>query len=108
MDFEAEVKAKYDYFSDNEVTRLVNRAKAICIDYMFPADLSIDYSNFAWEENRRLEMWILDCVDELVERTGMSSAIAYRENGMAWSFDRAGVSQALLDRLPRMAKPIRG
>lgn len=108
MDFEAEVKAKYEYMSDCEVLRLVNRAKAICIDEMFPADRSINYLNFDWENEPRLEMWILDCVDELVERTGMSTATAYRENGMAWTFDRAGVSQALLDRLPRMARSIRG
>ena len=31
----------------------------------------------------------------------ISSVTSYKENGMSWTFDRAGVSQALLDRLPR-------
>lgn len=103
MDFEVAVKTKYEYLSDYEVTMLVNKAKSICVEYLYPADLSINYLNFDWS-NHRFDMWILDCVDELVERSGMSSVVAYKENGMSWTFDRVGVSQALLDRLPRIAK----
>lgn len=100
MDLNVEVKSKYDYLSDKEVERFVNKAKAIAIDQLYPNDLSVNYLTFDWT-NPRFEMWLLDCVDELVERVGISSVTSYRENGMSWTFDRAGVSQALLDRLPR-------
>ena len=34
--------------------------------------------------------------EELIERLGFSSAIGYRENGMAWTFDNAQISQSLM------------
>ena len=100
MDLNGVIKTKYDYFSDDEIELFINKAKAIAIDQLYPSNLSINYSNFDWT-NPRFEMWLVDCVEELVERVGMSSVTSYRENGMSWTFDRAGVSQALLDRLPR-------
>lgn len=107
MDIQAEVERKYSYMDEDDITRLINKAKAICIDKLYPSNLSINYTNFNWG-NPRFEQWILDCVDEIVERAGMSSVVAYKENGMSWSFDRAGVSQALLDRLPSIAHTITG
>ena len=100
MDLISEVKSKYDYLENKEVERFVNKAKAIAIDQLYPNDLSINYLTFDWT-NPRFDMWLLDCVDELIERAGISSVTSYRENGISWTFDRAGVSQALLDRLPR-------
>ena len=100
MDLKVEIKSKYEYLSDREVDLFINKAKAIAIDQLYPNDLSINYLTFDWT-NPRFDMWLLDCVDELVERVGISSVTSYRENGMSWTFDRPGVSQALLDRLPR-------
>ena len=107
MDLKTAIKGKYDYLSDDEVEMLINKSKAIAIDQLYPGDLSVNYLNFDWT-NPRYEMWLLDCVDEIVSRAGMSNVLAYRENGMSWTFDRAGVSQALLDRLPRIARAVRG
>lgn len=108
MDFIEVVKIKYPYMSDKEIELLVNRAKSICIEQVYPADLSVNYLTFDWNATARYDMWILDCVDELVERAGIKSVTAYKENGMSWNFDRAGISQALLDRLPRMARAVGG
>lgn len=106
MDFGEKIIAKYPYLTNDDIESLVNRAKSICIEQVYPADLSINYANFDWDGNARYDMWILDCVDELIERAGISTVLAYKENGMSWTFDRAGVSQALLDRLPRMARAV--
>lgn len=100
VDLRVAIKSKYDYFKDSEVNLFINKAKAIAIDQLYPNDLSINYLTFDWT-NPRFDMWLLDCVDELVDRVGISSVTSYKENGMSWTFDRAGVSQALLDRLPR-------
>lgn len=100
MDLKSVIKSKYSYFEDSEIDLFINKAKSIAIDQLYPTNLSINYLTFNWE-NPRFDMWLLDCVDELVERMGMSSVTSYRENGMSWTFDRAGVSQALLNRLPR-------
>ena len=106
MDLKNEIKSKYAYLEDREVDLFINRAKAIAIDQLYPNDLSVNYLEFEWT-NPRFDMWILDCVDELVERVGLSSVTSYKENGMSWTFDRAGVSQSLLDRLPRQVGIIR-
>lgn len=100
MDIKVDIRTKYSHLSDRDVELFVNKAKAIAIDQLYPNDLSINYLTFDWT-NPRFDMWLLDCVDELVERVGISSVTSYKENGMSWTFDRAGVSQALLDRLPR-------
>ena len=100
IDLKKAIKTKYSYFEDSEVDMLINEAKCIAIEQLYPNDLSINYLSFDWD-NPRFDMWLYACVIELVERTGMSSVTSYRENGMSWTFDRAGVSQALLDRLPR-------
>ena len=100
MDLHEVIERKYAYMSYDEVEMFINKAKSIAIDQLYPNDLSINYINFNWS-NPRFDMWLLDCVDELVERVGISSVTSYKENGMSWTFDRAGVSQALLDRLPR-------
>jgi hypothetical protein len=100
MDIKVVIKTKYSHLSDADIDLFVNKAKAIAIDQLYPNDLSINYLTFDWT-NPRFDMWLLDCVDELVERVGISSVTSYKENGMSWTFDRAGVSQALLDRLPR-------
>jgi hypothetical protein len=100
MDLKSVIKSKYSYFEDSEIDLFINKAKSIAIEQLYPTNLSINYLTFNWE-NPRFDMWLLDCVDELVERMGMSSVTSYRENGMSWTFDRAGVSQALLNRLPR-------
>lgn len=108
MDFKKAIKIKYSYLSDDEIELLLNSAKSICIEQIYPSDLSINYLNFDWDSEARFDIWLLDCVDELIERAGIKSVTAYKENGMSWNFDRAGVSQALLDRLPRMARAVSG
>lgn len=100
MDLVKIVNKKYDYMEVDEVRLLLNKAKSIAVEQLYPNDLSVNYLNFDFD-NPRFDMWLLDCVDELVERVGISSVTSYKENGMSWTFDRTGVSQALLDRLPR-------
>ena len=100
VDLRVATKSKYVNMILSEIDLFISRAKAIAIDQLYPNDLSINYLTFDWT-NPRFDMWLLDCVDELVERVGISSVTSYKENGMSWTFDRAGVSQALLDRLPR-------
>lgn len=91
---------KYSYMNEEDVELFLIKAKAIAVEQLYPNDLSINYLTFDWT-NPRFDIWLMDCVDELIERVGLSSVTSYRENGMSWTFDRAGVSQALLDRLPR-------
>lgn len=107
MDFNKMVKARYGYLETDEITYYVDSAKSILIEQLYPSDLSVSYDTFNFDKNTRFNMWILSCVDELIERDGISSVISYKENGVTKKFGRSGVSQGLLDRIPRMAKAIR-
>lgn len=101
MDYISKVKEKYSYLEDQEAEMFVNRAKSILVDQLYPADFSVSYETY--NPSPRFDMWILDCVDELVERVGVSSLTAYKENGVSFTWGKSGVSQGLLDRIPRFA-----
>lgn len=99
MDYISEVKKKYSYLSADDCEQFVNKAKAILVDQLYPADFSVSYTTY--NPSPRFDMWILDCVDELIERQGVSSLTAYKENGVSFTWGKSGVSQGLLDRIPR-------
>lgn len=103
MDFETVVKASYPYLSDCDVTRIVDKAKMFYYDLAYPADKSIDIETRPIK-GFRAEQWVLAACDELVQRLGFSSAVAYKENGVSWTFDNAHLS----DRLVSMIMPQAG
>lgn len=106
MDFYSIIRDKYSYLKDSEIDLLINRAKSILIDQLYPADLTIDY--ITYDIPNRFNLWIIDCVDELIERAGFSSYVSYSENGVSFKFSGDGsVSKALLARLPRMVGTVR-
>lgn len=103
MDFVGFVKAKYSYLSTNDVIEIVKKAKMFYYALKYPCEPN------ASEETRPIisfvgQNWILSACDELIERLGFSTAIAYKENGVSWSFDNAQLS----DRLCNLIKPTIG
>lgn len=101
MDYAKAIKTKYSYFSDEEIELYVNRAKSILIEQLYPADATISYDTYIVPP--RYDMWILDCVDELIEREGVSSLTAYKENGVSYTWGKSGISNGLLQRIQRNA-----
>lgn len=103
MDFNAQVKTKYPYLTTEDVFEIVEKAKMFYFALKFPCEPNVS-------ENERpinsfvAERWILAACDELIDRLGFSSAIAYKENGVSWSFDNAELS----DRLVSLIKPTIG
>ena len=101
--FESLMKSKYDYLEIKDIVNIVNKAKLIFFTTKYPCEPWVD------ETTRPItsfvdKSWISMCCDELVDRLGFSSAIAYKENGVSWTFDNAQVS----DRLISLIKPIIG
>lgn len=101
MDFDSAVKIKYPYLSDGEIILYINRAKSILVEQLYPADISISYDTYIVPP--RFDMWILDCIDELIERDGISSLTAYKENGVSYTWGKSGISDGLLQRIQRIA-----
>ena len=105
MDSKSAVKTKYSYLSDDEIDLYINRAKSILVEQLYPADISVSYDTYIVPP--RFDMWILDCVDELIERDGISSLTAYRENGVSYNWGKSGISNGLLERIQRNAGTVR-
>lgn len=105
MDYKSAVKTKYSYLSDDEINLYINRAKSILVEQLYPADISVSYDTYIVPP--RFDMWILDCVDELIERDGISSLTAYRENGVSYNWGKSGISNGLLERIQRNAGTVR-
>ena len=103
MDFIAELTTKYPYLTMEDAFEIVQKAK------MFYFALKYPCSPNASEETNPIDSfvgkrWILSACDELIERLGFNSALAYKENGVSWSFDNAQLS----DRLCSLIKPTIG
>lgn len=101
MDLIARVSAKYDYLTIEDVMRVVDKAKMFYYSLRYPCDLSIDEETHPIKGLRERE-WILTACDEIIERLGISSSVAYTENGVHWNFDGAELS----DRLVNMIVPV--
>lgn len=100
MDFKTKLRAIYPHLTTCDAERIVNRAKMFYYDLSYPVDKSIDEDTHPIEGFRN-EQWVLSACEELVERMGFSSAIAYKENGVSWTFENAHLS----DRLVSMITP---
>ena len=105
MDYVSAVKSKYSYLSDDEAQLYINRAKSILVEQLYPADISVSYDTYVVPP--RFDMWILDCVDELIERAGISSVTAYRENAVSYNWGKSGISDGLLQRIQRNAGTVK-
>lgn len=101
MDFVEKVAEKYPHLSKSTVESIVDRAKMFYFGLQYPCEPDVN------ETTRPIDsfvakLWILSACDEMIERLGFSSAVAYKENGMSWSFDSAQLS----DKLCNLIKPI--
>lgn len=105
VDFVSTLHEKYPYMDKKELASLVNRAKGIFYSRMFPCDLLVDEDSYPIP--KRFYYWIIACCDELIEKSGMSSAVAYSENGYSITFDSAQVSDKLLSEIPRVVGGIK-
>ena len=99
MDFTARLQSKYTWFSESDAQSIVDRAKMFYYNLSYPADKFVDEYTHPIVGFRN-EQWILAACDEIVERLGFSSAIAYKENGISFSFDNCHLSKFLIAQLP--------
>ena len=101
MCFIEQVQTKYPYLTVEDTTEIVEKAKMFYFGLQYPCE------PMASEETHPIDTfigqrWILSACDELIERLGFSSVVAYKENGVSWSFDSAQLS----DKLCNLIRPI--
>lgn len=97
------VHTKYPYISAEDVSAIVDKAKAIYYFAKFPCEADADETTRPIKYYRD-KVWINMACEEYVERLGFTSVTAYKENGVSWNFDSAHLS----DRLIGLLKPIVG
>ena len=105
MDFNDIIAKKYPHLGDNKelVDGIVNKAKMFYYALRYPCLPLVN------EEEHPIKSffdqnWVLSACDEIIERLGFTSALAYRENGISWSFDNAQLSATLMS----LVKPVAG
>lgn len=98
MDYLNYFKRKYPYIEDDDLDIMEDTAKEILIHLLFKStyNVSENQKEVAYERNK---YWIMRCMQEMIERSGMTSAISYRENGLSISYSREQLSQALIDEI---------
>lgn len=103
MVFWSKVKEKHPYLSDEDAQRIADRAQAFYLYYRYPTDNSLDPRDTPIE-GFKAEQWVLAACDEIIERQGISSAVAYRENGLSIEFKTSQLSPTLIN----LIKPVVG
>lgn len=97
MDYYTYIKGKYAYLSNEDIDLLIESAKEVLFNLLYPFNVSIDLNDFTVP--KRYTMWVLRAVIEMIERAGISSATAYKENGLSFSFDRSQLSYGLISEI---------
>lgn len=96
-------KRKYSYLSNEQVDDLYCCSLNLYLSRSFPLDRSI--TNIPEEYARDVGI-IRQIMTETLEREGFSSATAYSENGMSFTFDNAHISKQLLSTITPKAKAV--
>lgn len=85
---------KYPHILMEELGVIEGRAKEILIHLLFKSSNSVSESQreYAYEHYK---YWIYSCIQEMIDRLGIGSAIAYSENGISVKFETAQLSNEL-------------
>lgn len=89
-------KKKYPWLDTVDLQLWEARAKEILIHLSFPSEKIVSQENKEYVYDY-YKYWIMACMQELIERSGSTSAVGYSENGINISYDRAQISKALVD-----------
>lgn len=96
-DYESRLLVKYPWISAADATEIVDKAKMFYYSIVYKSDMTRNDDNDV--DTPRKTAWLIACCDEIVERSGCSSATAYRENGLQITFDHSQLSYGLIGML---------
>ena len=95
-------KRKYQYMEYEDIDLLYDMALDIFLNTRYPFKDDIDDSLIE-SEMKKHPTWCLRCMQELIDKMGITNVVGYSENGVSVTFDRAGISQTLLDEIVGVA-----
>lgn len=93
---------KYPVIKMEELYFLEGSAKEILIHLLFKSSTQITEAQrvYAYEN---YHFWIIRCMQEMIERSGATSAVSYAENGISISWSQEQISKALRDEIVPIA-----
>lgn len=87
-----DIEARYSYLQAQDIENIYESALAIYLSLFYPFDKSV--IEIPESELRDL-WWVKQCMVEIIEREGVSSAVSYKENGLDIRFDSTCISAFL-------------
>ena len=89
---------KYDYMNIMDIDLLYDIAIDMYINLRFPFrnDLTEEIIN---EDLKHHPTWCLRCMQEMIDKQGISNLVGYAENGVSFKFDKSGLSQSIIDEI---------
>lgn len=98
MDYKNYFIKKYPHLRHLDLDTLEGSAKEILCHLLFKSTkrISKEDKEYAYEEHK---FWILRCMQEMIERNGMTSAISYSENGISIRFGSEQLSSELINEI---------
>lgn len=93
-------KKKYDYMNSDEIELLFDIACDIYIQLRYPFSNVCSVSE---NDLKKHPTWFLRCMQEIIDKKGISNVIGYSENGVSVTFDKTGLSQSLMDEITSVA-----
>ena len=103
MDYKKYFQEKYPYIDNTDLEILENQAKEILIHLLFKSSYDVSEEQKA-TAYRNYEFWLLRCMQEIIERKGITSVIAYKENGISLTFGQEQLSNALINEITPIVK----
>lgn len=89
-------KNKYGYMASDDIDLLYDIACDIYINEKYPFS---DKTQVSQKDLEKHPTWFLRCMQEMIDKEGISNVIGYSENGVSITFDKTGLSQSLLDEI---------
>lgn len=89
-------KNKYPYMENDDIELLYDIACDIYINYRYPFSEVYEVPE---KDLLKHPTWFLRCIQEMIDKEGISNVIGYSENGVSVTFDKTGLSQSLIDEI---------
>lgn len=92
--------SKYDFMNSDEIGLLYDIACDMYINLRYPFAKVYSVSE---KDLLKHPTWFLRCIQEIIDKEGISNVIGYSENGVSMTFDKTGLSQSLIDEITSVA-----
>ena len=89
-------KNKYEYMDNSDIELLYEIACDIYVNTRYPF---AEIYEVQQKDLLKHPTWFLRCMQEMIDKEGISNVIGYSENGVSVTFDKTGLSQSLLDEI---------